>query len=136
MSELPLPTIQKLIDSLKEILIEKPSRVHIDAAIQRFEYLYQITTKVMQTYLKHTEVKEAYAYMCFKGILRLVAEKGLIDDPIEWNRFREIRSMTLQAYDLGKAEAIYKVLPIFIQKCEFLLAQLKERPNVFAHEKE
>ena len=66
--------------------------------------------------------------MPFRDLLRLGAEKGLIDEPVDWFSFREKRNITAHSYDEAQAEQIFAILPDFVTRARHLLSAI-ERLN-------
>ena len=62
--------------------------------------------------------------LSYRELMRIGAEKGFIDDPVPWFRFRDMRNITSHTYDEAKAEQIASVLPGFLDKARFLLREL------------
>ena len=65
--------------------------------------------------------------MDFKTLIRTVAGKGVIDDPLSWYLFREKRNITAPTYDQTKAVDVLAVVPQLLQRARFLLARLREQ---------
>src|SRR4051794_32465451 len=66
-----------------------------DGCIQRFEYTYELSVKMLKRQLEieavvPTDIDE----MSFKDCIRLGAEKGIIQNPIDWFNFRDMRNIT------------------------------------------
>jgi len=75
------------------------------AAIQAFEYSYEISVKMLRRFLEMTEPNPAALDdATFQGLIRLGSERGLLksDLPV-WMEFRRQRGTTSHAYDAKKA---------------------------------
>jgi nucleotidyltransferase substrate binding protein (TIGR01987 family) len=96
-------------------------------AIQAFEFTYELAVRMLRRQLEEME-SAPIDQIPFRDLVRLGAERGLIDSPVDWFGFREKRNITAHSYDEGKAEQIYAALPAFAERAGYLLAAL-ERLN-------
>jgi nucleotidyltransferase substrate binding protein (TIGR01987 family) len=96
------------------------------AAIQAFEYTFELSTKMLQRRLKEILSAGEVDQLSYRDLMRTGAAKGFIDDPLPWFRFREMRNITSHSYDEAKAEQIAAVLPEFLDKAKFLLRELQQ----------
>jgi nucleotidyltransferase substrate binding protein (TIGR01987 family) len=95
------------------------------AAIQAFEYTFELSRKMLQRRLKEILSAAEVERLSYRDLMRIGAEKGFIDDPEPWFRFRDLRNITSHTYDEAKAEQIAAVLPEFLNKARFLLRELE-----------
>lgn len=97
-----------------------------DSAIQRFEYTYGLAIKFIQRQLEEMMANEGEVdKFTFNDLMRTAAEKGLIDNPVVWFRYREIRNITSHTYNEEKAEKVYSILNDFAKSAEYLLNIIK-----------
>jgi nucleotidyltransferase substrate binding protein (TIGR01987 family) len=121
-----LATLQEGLDAHQS----KPEDKFIrDACIQRFEYCYEITHKMLRRYLEITEPSASeISDLEFPNLIRLGFERGLLaSEWVEWKTFRNSRNITSHAYDKEKAEVVFQSLPTFLTEAKFLLAKIEER---------
>jgi nucleotidyltransferase substrate binding protein (TIGR01987 family) len=98
-----------------------------DACIQRFEFTYELAQKLLRRKLEEAEASSAALdQMAFKELIRLAAERGLLDDPAAWFAFREQRNRTVHTYDEAHAKAIFAALPAFAAAARRLLEKLEQ----------
>lgn len=97
-----------------------------DACIQRFEYTYELSIKMLRRVLEQSVSLEELDLMNFQDFIRTGAEKGLIADPKKWFEFRKMRNTTSHSYDEAKAKEIYQRLQLFIQHVQDLLKKMKQ----------
>lgn len=99
------------------------------AAIQAFEFTYELSWKMLKRYLKTSEPNPAsIENMSFPELIRLGCDKGLLMSELkEWNRYRQKRGTTSHTYDQAKAEEVFKQIPAFLKDAQFLLEQLHAR---------
>ncbi|NQY73946.1 MAG: nucleotidyltransferase substrate binding protein [Candidatus Margulisbacteria bacterium] len=65
-----------------------------DACIQRFEYTYELANKMLKRQLEFDIANSSQIdIMSFKERIRLGAEKGYIQDPLNWFEFRNRRNI-------------------------------------------
>lgn len=114
-----------------ELLSKTPSQssdiseIYRTAAIKSFEYVYEISVRLLRRHLEETaESPQEIAKMDFRPLIRTAAEKELIDDPVRWFLYREKRNITAHTYDATKAMDIITVLPEFIASAKVLLQAL------------
>lgn len=99
------------------------------AAIQAFEYSYEISVKMLRRFLEMTEPNPSgLDDATFQGLIRLGSERGLLksDLPV-WMEFRRQRGTTSHAYDEKKAAQVHAAIPAFLADAQFLLAALHRR---------
>ena len=99
------------------------------AAIQAFEFTYELSFKMLRRFLEMTEpVAPDLDTFTFNRLIRLGYERGLLNEELAiWQGFREARGTTSHTYDERKAQAVFEAIPRFLREAEFLLAQLSER---------
>ena len=100
--------------------------VHRDAAIQRFEYTYEMCWKMMHRHLTWARVADVEK-MGRRELFREAARSALIDDPVRWMRHHEARNATSHNYDERNAVKIFQHIRSFVDDAEGLLAELKDR---------
>ena len=99
------------------------------AAIQAFEYTYELSYKMLKRYLQMTEaVPGSVDSMSFPELIRRGSERSLLkSDWSQWKQYREIRNLTAHTYDDHKAETAFSAIPGFLSEAEYLLEKLKEK---------
>jgi len=122
-----------LIEAMKEAEKNPNNLVIRDGCIQRFEYTYELGIKLVKRYIEQANpITEKVDQMNFRDLIRLAAEMGLIDEVESWFKFRSARNITSHAYDEDKAKKIFQLIPVFIQKMQFLVSELDQRLNTNA----
>lgn len=99
------------------------------AAIQAFEYTYELSVKMLRRFLEMTEPNPAALDdATFQSLIRLGSERGLLksDLPV-WMDFRRQRGTTSHAYDAAKAAQVHAAIPAFLVDVRFLLDELRRR---------
>ena len=101
-----------------------------DAVIQRFEYSYELSWKMLKRHLEQVVPDPGRVdQWSFKELMREAAERGLITAVEPWIEYRYQRNMTAQVYDEEKARRVAETAQSFITDAKALLAAV-ERRNV------
>lgn len=100
-----------------------------DACIQRFEYSYELSHKMLRRYLEMTEpTSSVIDDLSFPSLIRLGYERGLLKEEwVSWKIFRDARSITAYTYDENKAMDVFLVIPEFLKEAEYLAHSIKKR---------
>lgn len=129
---LDLSSLEKALTSL-EYAVKRSKKVPLDeeirdSVIQRFEYSYELSWKMLKRQLEiDSQTPTSIDAMGFKEMIREGAERGLIDSPEVWFEYRRQRNITSHAYDETKAISVYKTALVFLQDAKLLLQKLKQR---------
>jgi len=99
-----------------------------DAVIQRFEFTYELAWKSLKRVLAEEAPSPAeLEAVSFRDLIRIGAEKGVIDDPLAWFGFREGRNISSHTYDEVKAAEVYRAALSFAVEAKELLGRLEAR---------
>lgn len=130
--KLDLSPLEKALISLEEVLKLPVDPVVRDSTIQRFEYTYELSYKMLKRYLEMSaSVPAEIDTKSFKELIRLGAEQGLIEKPEDWFLYRQARNETSHAYDENKAVLVYSKIADFAQSARKLFEKLKSHiPNL------
>lgn len=129
---LQLTSLEKAITSLKEVLeeYEKTKNIFVrDACIQRFEYTYELSHKMLKRHLEMSSANPAEIdQMSFQDLIRTGCEKALLLHGWgEWKLYRKARGATSHAYDEGKALDVLSMVPAFFEEAKYLFEQLEKQ---------
>lgn len=107
---------------------QKVQNTLIAGVIQNFEFVYEISFKMIKRQIEAessspSEVDESN----FRDVLRVAAEKGLIDNIEAWFTYRTMRNITAHTYDHEKAQRVYQGTLLFINDARTLLQKLEIR---------
>jgi nucleotidyltransferase substrate binding protein (TIGR01987 family) len=100
-----------------------------DGLIQRFEFTYELSHKMLRRYLKETAASpDDIDRMPFADLVRTANAQGLLrsDWPV-WRRFREMRARTSHTYDAKVASQVASAIPGFLEEAEHFYAELQRR---------
>lgn len=122
-----LESALKSLDKASKRSMKSPEDEEVrDAVIQRFEYCYELSWKMLKRRLKADAASpEEIDRMSFKELIREGAVRGFVENPEKWFEYREQRNITSHIYDKKKAESVYKTALKFLPDAQKLLDQLK-----------
>ena len=100
-----------------------------DGLIQRFEFTYEISHKMLKRYLESISPNpQQYDGMPFQDLIRSGNEHGLLrGEWADWRRYRHMRSKTSHTYDEDTAHEVVAVMPSFLEEVRYLCDQLRNR---------
>jgi nucleotidyltransferase substrate binding protein (TIGR01987 family) len=110
---------------LKEAAALKQTRIHKDATIQRFEFCFELSWKVIQEYIRDQGLDCRSPKNCF----RIGAELGLIKDPMVWFELLEARNLVAHTYNEKMANKVYKQAIKFPDEIDSLLEAMPEEED-------
>jgi nucleotidyltransferase substrate binding protein (TIGR01987 family) len=130
-NKLILTSLEKAVASLQDALNEyaKEEDLYVrDAVIQRFEYTYELSHKLLKRHLEATAANpDEIDTLSFQDLIRLGSERQLLRSGWEkWSLYRKLRGTTSHTYDEAKAQEAMKKIPEFYEEAHFLLQQLQE----------
>ena len=102
-----------------------------DACIQRFEYSYELSHKMLRRFLEMTEPsRKIVEEMSFPTLIRTGFERGLVRGSWDvWEEYRKKRGTTSHAYDEDKANEVFESIPGFLEEARYLLDELRRRAD-------
>lgn len=126
----PLTNALRTLDEAVAARAANPTDKFIrDACIQRFEYCYELSHKMLRRYLAATEASPSQiTELSFPELIRLGWQRGLV--PSEWavwREFRDARNITSHGYDEAKAERVTAVIPRFLDEATALVREMADR---------
>ncbi len=113
----------KALSSLTEVLKEKKTDIVRDATIQRFEYTFELSWKILKRYI---ESQNHTLEPSIKNVFREAGKLGLIESVEDWFDFLEARNLTSHTYEESIAERVYTVAIEFEKSAQFLLKRLEK----------
>jgi len=121
--------LQRLAEGLARYQSDTGDTQIRDGLIQRFEFTYEISHKMLKRYLESASAnRAAFDAMPFADLIRTGNEQGLLlGNWSDWKRYREMRSRTSHAYDEEVALGVVEGIPAFLAEAQFLLQQLQGR---------
>lgn len=140
--KLNVSSLEKAVAQLKEALSycasslaqqDEKLALHLRAAaIQAFEFTYELSLKMLKRYLSLTEPNpNIIDEITFNELIRKGYEKGLIQSELAiWKEYRKERGTTSHTYDEDKAQEVFEDIPAFLQDAQYLLKELKKRQEI------
>ena len=121
--------VQRLREGLARYQRESSDEQIRDGLIQRFEFTYELSHRMLRRYLKEIPPSsDEIDRMPFADLIRSGNAQGLLrGDWPAWRRFREMRSRTSHAYDARLAAEVTSGIPGFLEEAEHLYAELRRR---------
>ena len=108
------------ITRLRDVLAQPENDVSRDAAIQRFEFCFELAWKTIQERARD----EGLDCQSPKGCLTLAFKAGWISDEREWLAMLADRNQTSHTYDEDLAKAVYGRLHRYLPLREALADKL------------
>ena len=99
------------------------------AAIQAFEFTYELSFKMIKRHLEQVSANPAeFDTKSFKAVLREAFRRGLVQSELSsWEEYRVLRGTTSHTYNAGKAQMVFESVPDFLQEARYLRDQLQQR---------
>lgn len=99
-------SFSRAIVRLNEALMASETDLSRDAAIQRFEFCFELAWKVIQERVR----TEGLDCQSPKGCLKLAYKNGWLGDETGWLAMLEDRNRTAHTYDEALAQDVYRRL--------------------------
>ena len=114
--------LKKAFKRLKETTNWPETLVHQDATIQRFEFTFELSWKLMNLILRENGI-ETYGP---RNTFREAAKLGLIGDLEVWFDFLKNRNLTVHTYHEKVARQVYKKSKEFVFFVRELIKKAKD----------
>lgn len=124
--------VHRLGEGLVRYLSDTSDTQIRDGLIQRFEFTYELSHKMLKRYLEMSAANPTeFDSADFQYLIRSGNEQGLLLSAWpEWRKFREMRSKTSHTYDEDVALEVVASIPDFLKEAQALLAELTQRQTV------
>ncbi len=117
-----LKAYKKALNTLSEALQETPSDIERDAAIQRFEYCFELSWKILKLVLKDQGSMPDISSP--KAVFKKSYEIGLLGNEPIWTDILIQRNNTTHTYNEALAKEVYEKLSTFYEVMVKLLEKL------------
>jgi nucleotidyltransferase substrate binding protein (TIGR01987 family) len=133
-AHIALTPLQKALSALasaqrywQEEASDSGRKPHLRAGvIQSFEFSYELSIRLLRRVLmERAAVPPQIADLSFNDLLRAAADAGLMDEPLGWRRWRELRNRTSHSYDEAQAQLIAEASMAFLPDAQALLQRLE-----------
>lgn len=120
--------IAKLEEGLSAYQKDPEFELIRDGLIQRFEFTYEISHKLLKRYLQTImPTADTVREINFPDLIRTANEYNLLKgDWTHWKIYRDMRSKTSHTYDKEIALEVVSGIPDFLQEVKFLLEKLSQ----------
>ena len=100
-----------------------------DGLIQRFEFTFEISHKLLKRYLRENAPSaDNVDDMSFAEVVRMGNENGLfLGNWPRWRQYREMRSRTSHTHNETIAIDVVAGIPAFLDDARYLRDQLRQR---------
>jgi len=128
--ELNINPLRNALSRLEEGIARSSQNPHDDqlrdGLIQRFEFTYEISHKILKRFLEMTSADPAQIdAMTFQDLIRTANERGLLKGNWHnWKQYRDMRAKTSHTYAEEFAIAVVDQIPAFLDEALFLLGKL------------
>lgn len=106
---------------LKEAINLKPTRIHKDATIQRFEFTFELSWKIIQEYVRD----QGFDCNSPKNCIREGAKLEVINNPEDWIEYLKARNLIAHTYNEKMADKIYRQAVKFPREIDELLKNIQ-----------
>lgn len=118
-------SVQISCDNAFTAQLTEPQMNTIQAGvIQHFEFVYELSWKFIQRWIKLNKSPEDAEPRTRKDLFRQAARYGLINDVKPWFAATEARNQTSHTYDEVIADQVYESAVAFLPHAQYLLQQL------------
>jgi nucleotidyltransferase substrate binding protein (TIGR01987 family) len=121
--------IARLDEGIARYLLDTSDTQIRDGLVQRFEFTYEISHKMLKRYLELVSASpQQFDDMPFQDLIRSGNERGLLlsDWPV-WRKFRDMRAKTSHTYNEAVALEVVAEIPVFLKEAMYLRDQLLAR---------
>lgn len=121
--------IQRLDEGMVRYLADTSDTQIRDGLIQRFEFSYELSHKMLKRYLESASPSPGeFDGADFAYLIRSANEQGLLlGDWPKWKQYRDMRSKTSHTYDEDIALEVVDGIPSFLAEARHLHEQLAIR---------
>jgi nucleotidyltransferase substrate binding protein (TIGR01987 family) len=130
-----LSVLRKALSQLEEALKfwheqaqGSPLKRHLrSAVIQSFEFSYELSVRSLRRVLvERVASADLVVDLSFNDLLRKGADAGLVSDPMQWRRWRDMRNATSHTYDEERANEVAHGAELFYGDAQRLLVLMEK----------
>jgi len=121
--------IQRLDEGMARYLTDTSDTQIRDGLIQRFEFTYELSHKMLKRYLESASPSPGeFDSADFPYLIRSANERGLLlSDWPQWKQYRAMRAKTSHTYDEDTALAVVMGIAAFQREAHHLHDQIRAR---------
>jgi nucleotidyltransferase substrate binding protein (TIGR01987 family) len=120
--ESKITTFEQALKTFKEALLENPSQLERDGAIQRFEYCFDLAWKTLKRNLEKRGLMDLNSP---RSVFVAAYAEGIIKDEIIWSTIIQKRNTSVHTYNQQLADSLFAELSIYYDAMYLLLQTLK-----------
>ena len=113
-----LALFDQALKTFKEALLEHPSQLERDGAIQRFEYCFDLSWKTLKHYLEKRGLIDLNSP---KSVIAAAYTEKIIDDELLWSTIIAKRNLSVHTYNQKLADSLFAELPLYYESMHTLL---------------
>jgi nucleotidyltransferase substrate binding protein (TIGR01987 family) len=113
-----LATFEQALKTFKEALLEHPSQLERDGAIQRFEYCFDLAWKTLKHYLEKRGIIDLNSP---KSVFAAGYTEKVIGDELIWSTIITKRNLSVHTYNQKLADSLFAELPLYYNAMYSLL---------------
>ena len=131
-----MSSLEKACDALESALMvyaksvlpeDNPEKLLLrDGVIQRFEFTYELSWKMLKRYLEAYGLGKADG-LNNRELFRMGREQGLIADSEKWFHYLAMRNQISHVYDQAKAAEVFAAAREFLPDSRYLLKRLTKK---------
>ncbi len=112
--------LARATDRLEAVLQQPKDEFMRDSAIQRFEFCFELSWKVLKSYLEEQGLEARSPRESIRGAFTT----GLLPNDPDWLAMTELRNLSSHTYNEWLAERVYAELPACLGRFRDLLERL------------
>ncbi len=116
-----LATFEQALSTFKEALLEHPSQLERDGAIQSFEYCYDLAWKTLKHFLEKRGIMDLNSP---KSVFSAAYREKIIDDEGIWATIITKRNLSVHTYNQKLADSLFAGLPLYYEAMDTLLRKM------------
>lgn len=122
--DIDITALIKAQATLEEALAVKQTSLTRDGCIQRFEYCFELSWKMIRRVLAYKGITVNSPRDTFREAARI----PILDEPLLWFDFLKKRNDTVHTYNEAVAKEIFAILPTFNTHLKVLIKTLRKLP--------
>ena len=107
-----LALFEQALKTFKEALLQHPSQLERDGAIQRFEYCFDLSWKTLKHYLEKRGILDLNSP---KSVFAAAYAEKIVDDELVWATIITKRNLSVHTYNQKLADSLFAELPLYYE---------------------
>lgn len=103
-----LSTFEQALKTFKEALLDKPSQLERDGAIQRFEYCFDLSWKTLKRFLEKRGLMDLNSP---RSVFAAAYAENIIENEQNWSDIILKRNASVHTYNQALADNLFALLP-------------------------